>query len=465
MTTNRLNACLLGMAIVWFGLPAIQAAEPLQWKPSQDRLDARVEGWPLQKFLQKLVAVTGWKVFVEPDTQYTVSAAFTNQSMSDGLRRLLGTLNYALLPQTNGPPKFFVFRTSVHEATQLVPALALEKPGKSSEPIPNELVLRLKSGSKTDIDRLVAQLGGRIIGRSGALNAYRLRFENAEAAQAARTALENNADVAGVDRNYFVDSPERAEGLTLSSGFPLNLKPSASSEYTTIGLIDTVVQSQGSQAQGFLLPGISVAAPGDAITVPGDQPTHGTAMAETILRGLSQLPDQKGQTSVRILPVDVYGNNEGTTTFEVASGIAAAVRAGASVINLSLGGQGESEVMRQVIQEAQNQGVIFLAGAGNTSDTTPFYPAAYPEVVAVSATDRKGHLADYASRGNFVDAVAPGTTLVDFNNQVYVVSGTSAATAYLSGIAGGLLADKKLTPAEAEKQIRQAFAPSVKLQP
>jgi hypothetical protein len=456
---------LIGVAAVGLGAPSNRAAEPLRWKPVQDRLDARIEGWPLQKFLQRLVGVTGWKVFVEPDTHYTVSATFTNQPMSDGLRRLLGSLNYALLPQTNGAPRFYVFRTSVHEATQLVPAPAAEKPANSKDPIPNELIVKLKAGSKADIDRLAAQLGARVLGRAEALNAYRLQFDNAEAAQAARTALETNTDVASVNQNYYLDPPVPAEGLALSSGLPLNLKPSVTPEHTTIGLIDTYVQRKGNQAEGFLLPSLSVATPGDAVNAASDQPTHGTAMAETILRGLAQLPEQKGESNVRILPVDVYGNNDGTTTFEVASGIATAVRAGATVINLSLGGQGDSEIMRQVIQDARQQGVIFLAGAGNTGDTSLFYPAAYPEVVAVSATDRKGHLADYASRGSFVDVVAPGTSLVDYNNQMYVVSGTSAATAYLSGIAGGLLADKKLAPADVERQIRQAFSPAVRLQP
>jgi hypothetical protein len=443
----------------------LSAASPsndsLRFKPAQDRLDARIEGWPLQKFLGKLVAATGWKIYVEPDTQYTISATFTNQPMSGALRRLLGNLNYALLPQTNGPPKFFVFRTSVHEATQWIPPPPLEKPASSKDPIPNELLVKLKPGSKVNMDRLAAELGARIVGRSDSLNAYRLRFEDADATQAGRTALEGNSDVAGVDRNYYVDAPTPAEGLALSSGFPLNLKPGSSPDHPTIGLIDTAVQMKGSQAQDFLLPSLAVVNPGE---VPTDQPTHGTAMAETILRGLSQLPDQKGESTVRILPVDVYGADSATSTFEVANGVAAAVRAGATVINMSLGGQGDSDFLHQVIQEAHQQGILFFAGAGNTPDTTPFYPAAYPEVVAVTASDRKGHLADYANRGAFVDAVAPGTSLVEFNNQVFMVTGTSAATAYLSGLAAGLVGDKKQSPAAVEQQIRQSFSPAEKLQ-
>ena len=56
---------------------------------------------------------------------------------------------------------------------------------------------------------------------------------------------------------------------------------------------------------------------------------------ETILRSVQGTTS--GTTSIKVLPVDVYGNNVSTTTFDVAQGIYRAVNAGANVINLSLG--------------------------------------------------------------------------------------------------------------------------------
>ena len=70
--------------------------------------------------------------------------------------------------------------------------------------------------------------------------------------------------------------------------------------------------------------------------------------------------------------------------------------------------------------------------------TTPFYPAAYPQVTAVTAIDN-GQLAPYASRGSFVSLGAPGTSIVSFGNLSFGVQGTSVSSAYASGLAAGYL--------------------------
>ena len=105
-------------------------------------------------------------------------------------------------------------------------------------------------------------------------------------------------------------------------------------------------------------------------------------MFETLLRGLALNDKESG---VKILPVDVYGNSPTTTTFDVASGIYQAINAGATVINLSLGSSGDSEFLHNVIKSGAAQGVLFFAAAGNEPTTAPSYPAAYPEVMAVTA--------------------------------------------------------------------------------
>ena len=189
----------------------------------------------------------------------------------------------------------------------------------------------------------------------------------------------------------------------------------------------------------FLLPSMSVAGeakPSDA------SPTHGTSMFETILRGMSLNDKESG---VRILPVDVYGNNSSTTTFDVANGIYQAINAGANTINLSLGSSGDSDFLHNVIKSAAGQGVLFFAAAGNEPTTDPSYPAAYPEVMAVTAGTRDGSIASYANRGSFVDLAAPGTDLILFNGQSWMVTGTSASTAYASGLAAGMVDGNKMT--------------------
>ncbi|MCX6895504.1 MAG: S8 family serine peptidase, partial [Verrucomicrobia bacterium] len=151
--------------------------------------------------------------------------------------------------------------------------------------------------------------------------------------------------------------------------------------------------------------------------------------------------------NVRILPVDVYGGNETTTTFNVASGIYRAVNAGANPINLSLTSAGDSAFLRQVIQQAHAQGVAFYAAAGNEPVTTPMYPAAYPEVVSVTAGNQSGSPANFANRSSTVDVVAPGGSVVCYDGQSWMVTGTSASAAYVSGKAAGAAANNPGAPA------------------
>jgi hypothetical protein len=216
-------------------------------------------------------------------------------------------------------------------------------------------------------------------------------------------------------------------------------------------LIDTPVQSLGSQLDPFMLKPISVA--GDAGTNTSTL-THGTAMAETILRAVAQAGG--GSSSVRILSVDVYGADATTTSWSVALGIQAAVNNGATILNLSLGGPSDSAILDSVIQQAIAAGIPVYAAAGNQPVSTPTYPAASPGVIAVTAT-QGGQLAPYADFGSFVSLALPGASVVYFGGQAYVVQGTSPATAYATGVAAGTKGMNCLPWAQIQSAMQQKF--------
>jgi hypothetical protein len=157
-----------------------------------------------------------------------------------------------------------------------------------------------------------------------------------------------------------------------------------------------------------------------------------------------------------ILPVDVFGSGGSTTSFSVAQGIMAALNGGAQIINMSLGSESPSKLTEKII--AQNPDRFFIAAAGNTPVTTPTYPAAINGVLAVTAGDRNGNIASWANYGDFVDVVAPGVSIVHQNNYAYLVSGTSPATAYISGVAAGYMSENGATRTETEAQIKKAFS-------
>jgi len=92
--------------------------------------------------------------------------------------------------------------------------------------------------------------------------------------------------------------------------------------------------------------------------------------------------------------------------------------------------------MRDVISEASAKGIMFIAAAGNDGSTEKFYPAAYPEVLAVTALDN-GQLAPYANHGDFVSLAASGTSIISYGGRSYYAMGTSEAA---PKVAGGLAA-------------------------
>ena len=425
----------------------------LVWRADADRVSADIHDEALWPLLEDIAHQTGWHIFVEPTASHNSSVKFRNLPSGEALEKLLGTLNYAFVPQTNGPQELYVFTTTIHNATQRVAAAAPPKAGPMHH-VPNQLIVKLKPGA--DIDALAKARGARVVARNDKLGIYLLEFPDASATDSALAGLQTDPAVAAVDYNYLYDAPVAAQPL---AGAPngngpvsLTLDPNTTTDpcHPIVGLIDTGVQSLGSQLDPFLMKSINVT--GDATDLTSTTPTHATAMAQTILRGVAQqstsaMPmaqtvlraaaQQGASSSVRILPVNVYGNSETASSWNVALGVQAAVDGGATVLNMSLAGSTDSAVLNDIINQALARGIVIFAAAGNQPVNTPNYPAAIPGVNAVTALGAPGQLASYANYGNFVEMALPGSSVVYMGSQPWVVQGTSSSTAYASGIAAG----------------------------
>jgi hypothetical protein len=412
--------------LVCLALPLAVAGGParatetnaLSWRIKQNQVDAEIQKWPLSKLLNKIVSVTGWMVVVEPGLTNVVSAKFKNLPQDEALRHLLGKLNY-FRDETNGVSRLKVWQTASTAATQRVQA----EPKKDYR-IPNELLVKLKRNPTNSMDQLAKQLGAKIISRNDKIGFYRLQFADGSTADAALQSLASDPSVAAVDSNYSVDRPTPVQ-LTQSGPAPagplFNLNPPVVNG-PIVGLVDTAVDPPP-EFQKYMLTPLSVVGTPDA---PTDQPSHGTAMLETMLSSMAANPSM-------ILPVDVYGSGESTTTYNVMEGIISAINAGANPINLSLGGTGNSPMLGSLIQEAEQKGIEFVAASGNTPGTEATYPAAYPGVLAVTASGANGQLAPYADDGSFVQVMEPGTAMIVWNGQEWIVVGTSTATATTTG--------------------------------
>ncbi len=170
--------------------------------------------------------------------------------------------------------------------------------------------------------------------------------------------------------------------------------------------------------------------------------THGTGMAGAIaahaqINGVAP--------KARILNVRAFaptGKTNDGTTFDVIRGMDWAAQQGARVFNLSFAGP-RDPLMARVVKAALNKGIVVVAAAGNAGPKSPpLYPAAEAGVIAVTATNAKDGLLGMANRGGYVTIAAPGTDiLLPAPDKAYSVSsGTSIATAYVSGVVALMIA-------------------------
>jgi serine protease len=140
-----------------------------------------------------------------------------------------------------------------------------------------------------------------------------------------------------------------------------------------------------------------------------DDNGHGTHVAGTIAQSTNNGYGVAGIAyEATLMPLKVLSAAGGGTVADIAEAIRFAADNKADVINMSLGGGGESQVMREAIDYAHNKGVVVIAAAGNSGQSSADYPARYPHVIGVAALDSSGEKTPYSNFGAGVDIAAPG---------------------------------------------------------
>jgi hypothetical protein len=171
---------------------------------------------------------------------------------------------------------------------------------------------------------------------------------------------------------------------------------------------------------------------------------HGTAVAGAIVahaRLVGAAP------AARILAARAFSTKERTpeaTTYSINRSIDWAVARGAHVINMSFTGPRDPSIEQRVAQ-VRKMGLIVIAAAGNAGPKSgPLYPAAYPNVIAVTATDADDKVFQGANRGSHIAVAAPGVDiLLPAPAAAYqVTTGTSFAAAEVSGVVALMLERK-----------------------
>ena len=307
--------------------------------------------------------------------------------------------------------------------------------------IPGERILRLKD--RAAYQRFLASApAGVILGKIDSLLAVRVQDGDWLKSYPA-------SEFGSAGKNYYVEAPK----------VPLDVMTAENAQYRGVGSksmdlmgADAVTADWGK--------GVKVALLDTAIqgteALQGMEAGHGTAMVSLITGSPGRV--QGAGPGATILSFPVLGGDGVGDSFSLAMAIIDAVDQGAQVINMSLGSDGDSWVVRQAVNYALSKNVALVAAAGNEAVNRVSYPAAYEGVLSVGSVDADRQHLYFSNRGPSVDVAAPGLAiLADWpGGKMVEVSGTSASTALVSGVVAALLSKEPgLTGKRATELIQQ----------
>ena len=359
--------------------------------------------------------------------------------------------------------------------------------------IPGELLISVKEANK-DIISLIEANNGAILGRIEALNILRVRVGDVSA-QAFTESLRDNPLIQHIEPNGIVGlpvhigpeakTPDTAAALTPNDTFwsadPLsglgqwNMRVidaedawgiQTGNRSVVVAVVDTGILKDHSDLRACYMTGGRDWVNHD--NDPADDNGHGTAVAGIIAAETNNGYGIAGLAQVTIIAEKVLDRGGSGTWSNVASGIVHAADLGAQVISMSFGGYSPSQTIQSAINYAHGKGCLLVAAAGNDNTNTPFYPAAFDNVLAVAATYGEPDLrAPYSDFGAWITLSAPGgfdennngrvdigehwvLSTFGISNPFVFLCGTSLAAPHVSGLAALY---KSMYPAATNEQV------------
>jgi subtilisin family serine protease len=241
-----------------------------------------------------------------------------------------------------------------------------------------------------------------------------------------------NADL-GDPAQYIVNKFHLAEVHQITKG-----------DNAVVAVIDSEIDSNQPNLAG------TVSARYDAGCDASSPHPHGTGMAGAIASHGQLLGVAPQANIIAVCAFGGAGQPE-ASTMNIIKGLDYAIQRGARIVNMSFAGPRDPAIA-QALQIAREKGILVIAAAGNNGPKSPpLYPGADPNVMAVTATDESDRLFNSANQGKYITAAAPGVDVLvpAPNGALQFTTGTSVATANVSGVAALLIARKpSLTPEE-----------------
>jgi len=300
-----------------------------------------------------------------------------------------------------------------------------------------------------------------VIGLAG-VRIWHLRLAPGQNLRELLTALLQDSRVITAQPNYVYTpvqgTPPEEKGASLRSGTAALPQPAGqppTGAGVKLAIIDTCVEWNHTELQGSVASSFDAVRRASGSCKPED---HGTAVA-SLIAGHSKLrgtAEGASLLSVQAFTFTKEENEIAATSRDIALAMDWAAAQGAQVMNLSFAGPPDPLIERTAAA-AYRKGIDLVAAAGNAGPgSPPLYPAAYPEVIAVTATNGKRQIYSAANRGKYISVSARGVDVLvaHVHNTYGVDSGTSFAAAEVSGVVASLLEKR---PKAGPREIREAL--------
>jgi len=204
-----------------------------------------------------------------------------------------------------------------------------------------------------------------------------------------------------------------------------------------VGIIDTGISNTHPDLLINIKGGVNTI---QALNGWNDDNGHGSHVAGIVAALNNSIGVVGAGPDIHLYAIKVLNRNGSGWISDIIEGLQWAIDHNMQVVNLSLGASTGNQSFHNAIIATKNAGIVVVAAAGNSGGSV-IYPAAYPEVIAVSATDQTDTLAKFSSRGPEVDLAAPGVSIYStYKGTAYAtLSGTSMASPHVAGSAALLL--------------------------
>lgn len=316
---------------------------------------------------------------------------------------------------------------------------------QNSPHVPGELLIAPKAGvSEADLENQYKAHGGQKIKTLSQIKVHHIKVP-AQALEAIEAALRKNPKVEYVEKNFIASAELVPNDPGFSGQWHLSAisSPGAwdintGSSSVVIAVLDSGADINHPDLALNLVAGHNFLDGSNNVYDNGSNSGHGTAVSGVIsATGNNGIGVSGVSWNNSIMPLVVVQDNWATYS-AIASAINYAADHGAKVINMSLGGTSYSSTLQSAVNYAWNNGLVSVAAAGNSASSTPIYPAALDNVIAVSGTDQADNLASFTSFGDWVDVAAPATPIYTtmLGGGYGSWQGTSFSAPQVAGLAG-----------------------------